>query len=85
MAFIAKLTSGLPSPLRWRRSADEPALPSLGIDPLPFSLPVLSLVAVIGEHRAHLVVLAVSSIGLIRRLPTCAEACTFLRPMAGIE
>jgi len=28
---------------------------------------------------------AVSSIGLIRRLPTCAAARTFLRPMAGIE
>jgi hypothetical protein len=26
-----------------------------------------------------------SSIGLIRRLPTGAGACTFLRPMAGIE
>ncbi|MFC0696079.1 transposase [Paraburkholderia humisilvae] len=32
-----------------------------------------------------LVYFAVSSIGLIRRLPKCAQACTSPHPMAGIE
>ena len=76
----SRLHDSTPS-LRCQRSVD---IPPGRVAHDTIEHPRLSI-AIVAQPSTALGHSAVSSIGLIRRLPTCTQVCTFMRPRAGIE